>query len=130
MKKLTVLLLFVFCLNFAGCSKDGEVATFMTEWDSVTNEMAKSLEAGSIDEARKTFDAKKDSLKTKWDGVKGARGFQVSEASKKSMEDGAKKNMETLSNAIMKGSMKMAGDKAASDKMQALMKEYGAIFTM
>jgi len=46
------------------------------------------------------------------------------------MEEGAKKNMSNLLNATMKGTMKMGGDKAKSDKLQTLMKEYGEIFKM
>ncbi len=130
MKKLTILLIVVFCLGLAGCSKDAEITTFITELDAVTNEMSKSLEAGNIDEAKKNFDAKKDSLKAKWSGLKDARGFQVSEDTKKKLEDGMKKNGETLQSAIMKGSMKMATDKGAIDKMQTLMKDYLAIFTV
>lgn len=130
MKKLTILLLFVFGLSLAGCSKDSEINAFLSELEGVTNEMAKSLENGNIDEAQKNFNAKKDSLKTKFGGIKEARGFQVSEATKKKMEEDMKKNGATLQSAVMKGSMKIATDKGAVDKMQALMKDYMSIFTM
>ena len=131
MKKLSVLFLVaVFCLSLVGCSKDGEITAFMTEWETVTNEIAQKLETGDVDGAQTAFNAKKDSLKAKWEGVKGARGFQVSEDTKKKMEDGAKKNMSTLMGAVTKGSMKMATNKGAVDKMQALMKEYTDIFKM
>lgn len=130
MKKLTLFLLAIFTLSLIGCSKDAQINAFMTEWETVTNDMSAKIEAGDIDGARAAFDAKKDSLKKNWDDVKTAKGFQVTEETKKKMEEGAKKNMSTLLNATMKGAMKSGGDKAKSDKLQALMKEYGDIFKM
>lgn len=130
MKKLTVILLAVFALGLAGCSKDAQINAFLTEWETVTNDMVAKIEAGDVDGAKTAFDAKKDSLKSSWDGVKTAKGFQVSEDTKKKMEESAKKNMSNLMGAVMKGTMKMAGDKAKSDKLQALMKDYGEIFKM
>ena len=130
MKKLSILLIAVFALGLAGCSKDAEINSFLTEWETVTNDMVAKIEAGDVDGAKTAFDGKKDSLKTSWDSVKTARGFQVSEDTKKKMEEGAKKNMSNLMGAVMKGTMKMGGDKAKSDKLQALMKEYGEIFKM
>jgi hypothetical protein len=46
------------------------------------------------------------------------------------MEDDMKKNVTTLTSAVQKGVSKVATDKAAVDKMQALMKDYVAIFQM
>jgi hypothetical protein len=128
MKKLSILLIAVFALGLAGCSKDAEINSFLTEWETVTNDMSAKIEAGDVDGAKTAFDGKKESLKASWDEVKTARGFQVSEDTKKKMEESTKKNMNTLMSASMKGTMKMAGDKAKSDKLQALMKEYGEIF--
>ena len=130
MKKLTVFLLAIFALSLVGCSKDAQINSFLTEWETVTNEMSKKIETGDVDGAKAAFDAKKDSLKKSWDDVKTAKGFQVSEETKKKLEESAKNNMSNLLNATMKGSMKMGGDKAKSDKLQALMKEYGEIFKM
>ncbi len=130
MKKISILLIAVFALGLAGCSKDAEINSFLTEWETVTNDMVAKIEAGDVDGAQAAFDGKKESLKTSWDNVKTARGFQVSEDTKKKMEEGAKKNMSNLMGAVMKGTMKMGGDKPKSDKLQALMKEYGEIFKM
>ncbi|MCD9189065.1 MAG: hypothetical protein LUM44_21790 [Pyrinomonadaceae bacterium] len=128
MKKLTVFLVMVFCLGLLGCSKDGDVDAFVAELDSVTNEMAQKLEAGDVDAAQTAFSAKKDALKAKWETLKTARGFQVSEAAKKKLEEGFKKNTTTLQSGVMKGSMKLATNKGAVDKMQALMKDYMSVF--
>ena len=127
MKKIALFLLMISCLTLIGCSKDAEINAFLTEWEAVTNEMSQKLETGNIDEARKAFDAKKESLKSKWNDIKGARGFQVSQDTKTKMEESMKKNMSTLTSAVMKGSMK-ATDKSDGEKMKALMTEYTDIF--
>lgn len=130
MKKITLFFLLAFCLTIVGCSKDGEINSFLTEWDSVTNEMVQKINAGDIDGAQTAFDGKKESLKSKWAGIKDARGFQVSADSKKKMEESAKKNMGALMGAMTANSMKLATDKAKFEKLQALIKEYGEIFKM
>lgn len=126
MKILTLFLVTVFCLGLAGCSKDAEFNAFTTEFETVTNEMSAKLETGDVDGAQKIFDAKKDSLKTKWAGIKDARGVQVSKETQTKFEESMKKNGATLQSAIMKGSMKNPNP-ASAQKMQALMKEYLAI---
>lgn len=130
MKKITLFLVLAFCLSMIGCSKDGEINAFLTEWDSVTNEMVQKINAGDIDGARTAFDGKKESLKSKWASVKDARGFQVSADTKKKMEESATKNMSALTGAMTANMMKFASDKAKMDKLQALIKEYGEIFKM
>ncbi|HQU84999.1 MAG TPA: hypothetical protein PKY59_17800 [Pyrinomonadaceae bacterium] len=131
MKKLSVLFLAaVFCLSLVGCSKDAEINTFMAEFENVTNEMSKKIEDGDVDGAQTVFDGKKESLKSKWASLKDARGFQVSEATKKKMEDDFKKHGETLQKAVMKGTMKIATDQAKVTKMQNLMKEFMGILQM
>lgn len=130
MKKLTVFLVMVFCIGLIGCSKDGDIDAFVAELDSVTNEMAQKLEAGDVDAAQTAFSAKKDALKAKWQSLKTARGFQVSEAAKKKLEESIKKNGATLQSGVLKGSMKLATNKGAVDKMQALAKDYMSVFEL
>ncbi len=119
-----------FCLVMAGCSKDGEINAFITEWDSVTNDMVQKINTGDIDGAKTAFDAKKEDLKSKWDGVKNARGFQVGADTQKKLEESTKKNMTALTTSMTTNMMKIATDKAKVDKLQALIKEYGEIFKM
>ncbi len=128
MKKITLFLALAFCLTMVGCSKDGEINAFITEWDSITDDMVQKINAGDIDGAKTAFDAKKESLKSKWAGIKDARGFQVGADAKKKLEESAKKNMTALTTAMTGNMMKIATDKAKVDKLQALIKEYGEIF--
>jgi hypothetical protein len=129
MKKITIFLVLAMCFAMIGCSKDAEINAFLTEWEGVTNDMVKKIDEGDVDGAKTVFDAKKDSLKAKVASIKDARGFQVSEATKKNFEDAVTKNTSTLTGAMTRNAMKLATDKTKMDKLQALMKEYGEIFT-
>lgn len=86
MKKLILFTTLTVCVAFAGCSKDAKINSFITEFENVTKEMTAKIESGDVSGAKKAFDAKKDSLKASWDGIKGARGFQVSEDAKKNLQ--------------------------------------------
>jgi hypothetical protein len=132
MKKITVFLLAVFCLGMIGCSKDAEIEAFITENEAVLKDITAKIDANptaaGVDEAQKSFDAKKASLKAKWDGIKGAVGMQVSDATKKKLEDSMNASGKALIDVSTKHSMKLATDPGAVQKFTALMKEYGELF--
>lgn len=130
MRKVTLFLVLAFCLSLMGCSKDAEVKSFISDLDTVTNEMVQKINAGDIDGARTAFDAKKESLKTKWDGVKSARGFQVSKEVQKEAVEKVTKNAGALSGAMTSNMMKFVTDKGKLDKLKALVTEFGDIFKM
>ena len=84
MKTVTLLLVLAFCLTFIGCGRIHgpveEVNAFADEKEEVLSQMGKKLEANpteaGVDEARKVFEAKKDSLKAKKEAIKTApEGF-------------------------------------------------------
>jgi hypothetical protein len=132
-KKVTLfLLLAVFCLGLAGCSKDSEVEAFIAENDAVMKDITTKIDqnptAAGVDDAQKAFDAKKASLKSKWDAVKDARGMQVSEATQKKLTDSMVNNMTKLTEVSQKNMMKLAQDKDAATKFQKLMQDYQATF--
>ncbi|NNF00929.1 MAG: hypothetical protein HKN25_18075 [Pyrinomonadaceae bacterium] len=126
MKKLLLPIALLSCLAFAGCSKDAEIESFITEFETVTQTMTSKIESGDAEGAKKVFDEKKESLKASWDGIKGARGFQVSEESKKKLMASVTKNVTALSGAVMKGAMKGGN----ANDMKSLLKEYQDIFKM
>ncbi len=80
MKKTTLLLVFAFCLTFIGCGRIygpvEEVKAFADEKEEVLSQMGKKLAANpteaGLDEARKIFEAKKESLKVKKEAIKAA----------------------------------------------------------
>lgn len=92
--------------------------------------MSAKIETGDVDGARTVFDDKKNSLKTIWDSIKDARGFQVSEETKKKMETDATKNMTTLTNASMKGASEFDGDQKKAEDLKKLVQDYTDIFKM
>jgi len=133
MKKIALFSLLVCCFYLSGCSKDAEINTFITEFDATTNEIVQKIDANptsaGVDEAQKAFDAKKASLTAKWDAIKDAVGMQVSEDAKKKLKDSVEKNMKALVDVSTKNMMKLAADRAALTKFQALMKDFQATFT-
>ena len=80
MKEITVLLVLAFCLTIVGCKRIygpvEEVNAFADEKEEVLSQMSKTLEANpteaGVDEARKIFEAKKESLKAKRDAINAA----------------------------------------------------------
>ncbi len=134
MRKVTLFLLVVFCLGLVGCSKDSEVQAFITELDATTKEMVSKIDANpssaGIDEAQKSFEAKKASLKTKFDAFKDARGVQVSADMQKKLVDSATANGKSLSDVMTKNMSKISQDKDAMPKFQQLMKDYAETFKM
>ena len=133
MKKVTLFLMAILCISLTGCSKDAEINAFITEFDSVTQDIVSKIDANpsaaGVDDAQKAFDGKKASLKAKWDGIKGAVGFQVSADTKKKLEDSVSKNMKALTDVSMKNAMKMAMDKDAMGKFKTLLTDYQATFS-
>ena len=134
MRKLILFTLLACCVAFAGCSKDADVEAFITEFDATTNEMVEKINANpsaeGIEAAQKVFDEKKPSLKSKFDSFKNARQAQVSEEVQKKLTESAMNNGKALSEVIMKNSSKFAGDPAAMEKFQKLMKDYAETFKM
>ncbi len=134
MRKLILFMGLVCCLTFTGCNKDAEVDAFLTEFEATTADIAKKIDdnpsAAGVDEAQKAFTAKKSTLVTKFDAIKSARSFQVSEAKQKEMMDRVVKSASALTETARKNAMKLASDPEAISKFQALMKDYGETFKM
>lgn len=132
----TNLLIAIGCLILvvAGCSKDAEINAFISEFDSATQDIVSKIDANpsaaGVDDAQKSFDAKKAALKTKWDAIKGAVGFQVSADTKKKLEESVSKNMKALMDVSTKNAMKLALDKDASVKFRTLLTDYQGTFSM
>lgn len=132
MKRITLFLVVLFCLGLTGCSKDAEINAFITEFDAATKEIVAKIEANptsaGIDDAQKAFDGKKANLKAKFDGLKGARGFQVSADTKKKLEESMTNNGKALLDVSMKNAMKLAMDKDASTKFKNLLTDFQSTF--
>lgn len=73
MKTIILLLILTFFLFLVGCGPSEEVKTFIFEKQGVIVEMSKKIEESpneaGVDEARKVFEAKKESLMAKRDDL-------------------------------------------------------------
>lgn len=132
MKKVSLFLIAVFALGLTGCSKDAEINAFIAEFEGVTKEIVSKIDASpneaGVDAAQKAFDAKKASLKDKWNAIKDAVGFQVSADVKKKLEDSVKANTQSLVDMSVKHGMALATDDGAMPKFEKLMKDYQSTF--
>lgn len=130
MRKLIIFGIFICCVAAAGCSKDAEVNSFLTEFESVTNEMTQKLKAGDVDGAKKAFVDNKASLQTSFDSIKSAREMQVSEDVQKKLESSVTENIKALSASATTAVIKSGGDKSKTDEIQTLLKDFVGIFQM
>jgi hypothetical protein len=134
MKKIALFLMVVFCLGLTACSKDAEVNAFITENHAVIEDIVKKIDANpseaGVDEAQKSFDAKKAGLKTKWDAIKDARGAQVSSDVQKKLNDSVAADMKMLQDIQTKHASKLAGDGDAMNKYVKLVQAYADIIKM
>ena len=132
MKKIALFMLIVFCLGLTGCSKDAEVNAFVTENRAIIDEIVKKVEADpsekGVDEAQKAFDAKKASLKEKWEAIKSARKAQVSADVQKKMETEVPADMKKLTDVQMKHVLKLGS--GGNEKFGKLLKDYQEIIKM
>jgi hypothetical protein len=126
--------LVVFCLSLTACSKDAEVNAFIAENHSVIEEIVKKIDANpsekGVEEAQKSFDARKAGLKTKWDAIKDARGAQVSADVTKKLNDSVAADMKMLTDAQQKHSQALAGDGDAMNKFVKLVQAYAEVIKM
>lgn len=134
MKKISLFLVVLLCIGLTGCSKDAEINAFITEFDAATKEIVAKIDANptvaGMDEAQKAFDGKKASLKAKFDGIKGAMGFQVSADTKKKLEESMANSGKALLEVSMKNAMKLATDKEATAKFKTLLNDFQSTFSV
>ena len=123
------------CLLFAGCKRDAEVKTVLTDFDSFTNELVKRVESASdpaagVDDAQKYFDSKKAEMTTKMDTLKGIRGYQVGEETKKMMESSLVDDAKKIANLQVKYMGTSMRDPTFKAKLDKLTRDYQSLFKM
>ncbi len=128
----TLLVLIVAAVSLAGCNKDSEINSAMADIHTVTEEVAKKVNdsptAAGVDAAQKHFDSKKADLKAKWDGIKGARGFQVGEDTKKKMAESYTGDYTTIKTLEIKHMSAAMQDNAFKTKLEKLVKDWEDTF--
>jgi outer membrane murein-binding lipoprotein Lpp len=102
MKKHTLTVVLLLSTLLFGCSKGADVDTFITEYNSFTAEVSKSVSMGDYTTAKATLDAKKDAMKTKCSTVKSA--IQSNVGDQKKLAEAALNGPLNLSKSIPAGS--------------------------
>ena len=133
--KLLALLICFSCLPLAGCKKDAEAKTILTDFDSFTNELVKRVDAASnpaagVDDAQKYFDSKKTEMTGKMDTLKGLRGYQVGEETKKMMESSLVEDAKKIASLQVKYMGTSMRDEAFKAKLDMLTRDYQSLFKM
>lgn len=128
MKKNALILMVVFCLGLTGCNKDSEIDAFISENNAVIKDMVAKVDADpsekGVDEAQKSFDAKKDGLKQKFEAIKNVRGAQVSSEMMKKLTDSMTADMKMLTDVQTKHMQKLATSGQAMNKFVKLVQSY------
>ena len=132
MKKVALGLLIMVSLAFIGCgNSDADINAFTTDFDKLTNDIVAKIKATpttvGIDEAQKMLDGKKAEMKTKLEGLKQLRGFQVSKDSTKKLTESLTKDLTTINGLKIEYMDKTMSDKAFSEKLNRLVIDFNAI---
>lgn len=132
-KNILVFVLFA-CSSLAGCSKDAEINTAMKDLNEFTTQLIQRIESAQgsvegIDDAQRFFDSKKQEMQKKLGVLKGARGFQVSEETKKSMTESLTKNITSLASLQIKYVARSVKDPNHKSRFEKLVKDYRDLLT-
>jgi ABC-type uncharacterized transport system auxiliary subunit len=133
--KALALLISLACLSLAGCKKDAEVKTIINDFDSFTNELVKRVDSASsptagVDDAQKYFDSKKADMTAKMSTLKGIRGYQVGDDTKKMMESSLVDDAKKVANLQLKYIGTSMRDAAFKAKIEKLTRDYQSLFKM
>ena len=125
MRKLFAVVALVVPLALVGCSKNAEFEDFIKENDAFVKEIKAQADKGGPEAARKAFDAKKDAIKKKFDPIKEARGFQVSEENTKKFTESITTGMTDICSLQIKAMM----DEKKSEAYKTLCDDYTKLLT-
>ncbi|HEU4387550.1 MAG TPA: hypothetical protein VFV34_07120 [Blastocatellia bacterium] len=121
-------------VSFAGCKKDAEIGSVLKELDSFTAELVQKIDSTQgavegIDAAQLFLDSKKGDLKKRLEVIKGARGFQVTEETKKKMTESFTRNITAVASLQLKYVSRSARDPRYKSKMDKLVGDYRDMLT-
>lgn len=127
-KRIVSLFLALVCLTLvAACAKkDAEVNSFINDLNSFTDEIVKKIDsaqnpADGVDDAQKYFDSRKAEMEDKIKSVKNIRDNQISEDTKKKINDSFKQLQDKLTTLAQKYN----SDPVAGPKLGKLLQDYG-----
>lgn len=131
-RKSISLLLVLACLAIVACGKkDDQINSFVTEINTFTDELVKKVEsapspAEGVNEAQKYMDSRKADLREKFNSVKNIGENQVSEETKKKMQDSF------YQDGVKVGQLtaKYGSDPDVRTKLQKLTQDFLELFKM
>lgn len=131
-KVVSLLALLFISISVVGCNKDAEINSVMAAIHTVTEDVVKRVDANptaaGVDEAQKLFESRKADLKSQWDGIKGARGFQVGDETKKKMAESYVNDLSSIRELEVKHMSVSIQDAAFKSKLEALIKDWEETF--
>jgi len=131
-KPISLLLVLACLAMLAGCGKkDDQISTFISDINSFTDELVKKVDAApnpsqGLDDAQKYLDSRKSEIKGKFDSIKNIGENQVSEDTKKKLQE----NMFQDGMKVGQLTAKYGSDPALSPKVQKLTQDFQDLFKM
>jgi hypothetical protein len=115
-----------------GCKKDAQVESVLTELDTFTKEMVAKIDSApnpsaGADAAQSYMDSRKADMQAKLGTLKGLRGFQVSDETKKKMMERMTENAMTVAKLKLKYISQTMRDPALSAKFDKINADYMAL---
>ncbi|MBA3243126.1 MAG: hypothetical protein H0T60_18050 [Acidobacteria bacterium] len=116
----------------AGCKKDAQVDSVLTELDTFTKEMVAQIDSApnpsaGVDAAQKFLDSRKADLQAKLGTLKGLRGYQVSDETKKKMMESMTQNVMSVGKLKIKYMTNAMRDPALNAKLDKLNTDYQSL---
>ena len=133
-RSVSVALVAVLAAGLAACSKDEDVKAAMAELDGFSNGIVKAVKsapnpAAGVDAGQKYLDTNKGALQQKLAAIKELRGFQVSEETRKKMEQCFMNNATAVAGLQLDYVGQAAMDSAFSARLEKLVNDYKNVVT-
>lgn len=131
-KSISLLLVLAYMMLATACAKkDDQINSFLNDINSFTDEMVNKVGAApnpsaGVDEAQKYMDAHKSEMKGKFDSIKNISENQVSEETKKKMQD----NLYQDGVKVGQLTAKYGSDPAIKAKLEKLTQDFQDLFKM
>ncbi len=127
-----LLVALAYTLLLAGCKKDAQVESVLADFDAFTKEMVGTIDSApnpsaGADSAQAYMDSNKADMQAKLGTLKGLRGFQVSDETKKKMMERMTENAMTVAKLKLKYISQTMRDPALSAKFDKINADYMAL---
>ena len=132
-KLVSRMLLALACMALlAGCKKDAQVDSVLTELDTFTKELVAKIDSApnpsaGVDAAQSFLDSRKADLQAKLGTLKGLRGYQVSDETKKKMMESMTQNVMSVGKLKIKYMSSAMRDPALNAKLDKLNTDYQSL---